>query len=82
VIIEQKKIAAMKALQSVIIHGRIMAYEKADYNRIADLLDRAEYLAGMFYENRDMTVTFRENLVEIAELHNCGIALTQFDTNC
>ena len=78
---EGKVMAAMKALQSVIIRGRAMAYETADYNKIADLLDRAEYLAGMLYEERDMTATFRENLVELAELHSCGIALTQFDTN-
>jgi hypothetical protein len=81
-ITEEKKTAAIKALQSVIIRGRAMAYEKADHGKIADLMDRAEYLAGMLYEERDMTATFRENLVELATFHNCGIALTQFDTNC
>jgi hypothetical protein len=81
-IAKEKEMAAMKALQFVIIHGRAMAYEKADHSKIADLMDRAEYLAGMLYEERDMTTTFRKNLVELATLHNCGIALTKFDTNC
>ena len=41
--------AAMKALQAVLIRGRTMAYAKDDQAKIADLLDRAEYLAGMLY---------------------------------
>lgn len=81
-IAKDKERAAMKALQSVVIRGRAMAYERADHGKIADLMDRAEYLAGMLYEERDMTTVFRENLVELASLHNCGIALTQFDTDC
>jgi len=72
----------MKALQAVLIRGRAMAYEKADHTKIADLMDRAEYLAGMLFEPQDMTETFRANLVELAERHQCGIALTMFDTNC
>jgi len=81
-IAEEKKVAAIKALQAVIIRGRTVAYEKADHAKIADLMDRAEYLAALLYDPRDMTVAFRENLVELARLHNCEIALTKFDTNC
>ena len=36
-----------------------MANEKADHAKIADLIDRAEYLAGMLFEPQDMTETFR-----------------------
>lgn len=81
-IAKDKEAAAMKALQAVLIRGRTMAYAKDDHAKIADLLDTAEYLAGMFFEQEDMTKTFRENLVTLAERHQCGIALTKFDSNC
>ena len=64
-IAKDKEVAAMKALQAVIIRGRAMAYAKDDHAKMADLLDRAEYLAGMFFEPDDMTETFRANLVEL-----------------
>lgn len=81
-IAKDRETAAMKALQAVIIRGRAMAYAKDDHAKIADLLDVAEYLAGMFFEQEDMTKTFRENLVALAERHQCGVALTKVDTNC
>jgi hypothetical protein len=81
-IVTDKEVAAMKALQAVLIRGREMAYEKVEHTKIADLLDTAEYLAGMLYEQSDMTVTFRQNLVGLAQRHSCGIALTLFDTDC
>ena len=59
-IAKDKEVAAMKALQAVLIRGRTMAYAKDDYAKIVDLLDAPEYLAGMLYEQRDMTETFRE----------------------
>ena len=46
-IAKDKEVPAMKALQAVIIRGRAMAYEKADHSKLADLLDRAEYLAAI-----------------------------------
>lgn len=70
---------ALHALQDVIIRGRTMAYEKADHGQIADLLDTAEYLAGLIYEKKDMTTAFRENLVGLAQKHKCHIALNNFD---
>lgn len=81
-IAKEKEVAAIKALQQVIIRGRAMGYEKADHAKIADLMDRAEYLAALLYDKEDMTATFRENLVELAQRHQCGVALTTFDTNC
>jgi hypothetical protein len=81
-IAKEKEVAALKALQHVIIRGRTIAYEKADHAKIADLMDRAEYLAALLYDKEDMTKAFRANLLELAERHQCGIALTKFDTNC
>jgi hypothetical protein len=81
-IAKEKEVTAIKALQQVIIRGRTMACEKAEHARIADLMDRAEYLVALLYDKEDMTATFRANLVELAELHKCGVALTTFDTDC
>jgi hypothetical protein len=78
-ITKNKEIAAVKALQALIIRGRTMAYEKADYARIADLLDASEYLASFISDKRDMTTTFRENLVTLAKKHKCNMALDDFD---
>ena len=70
---------ALHALQDVIIRGRTMAYEKADHVQIADLLDTAEYLAGLMYDKEDMTTAFRENLVTLAKKHKCQVALDNID---
>lgn len=78
-ITKSKEVAAVKALQDVIIRGRTMAYEKADHAKIADLLDTAEYLAALIYDKEDMTTTFRENLVTLAKKHKCNMALDDFD---
>ena len=78
-IAKNKEIAALKALQEVIIRGRAMAYEKTDHAQIADLLDTAEYLAALIYDKEDMTITFRQNLVELAKKHKCNVALDGFD---
>jgi len=78
-IAKNKELAALKALQDVIIRGRTMAYEKADYGKIADLLDTAEYLAALMYDKDNMTNVFRENLVELAKKHQCNLALDEFD---
>ena len=80
-IVKEKEIAAIKALQSVIVRGRAMAYEKANHRSIADLLDRAEYLAAMLYNPNDMKDSFLSNLVELASLHGCSIALSVFETD-
>ncbi len=59
-----------------------MAFHKDDHSKIENLLDRAECLVALIYREEDTTATFRANLVELAALHQCGFALTTFDTNC
>lgn len=76
---KNREVAALKALQNVIIRGRTMAYEKADHAQIADLLDTAEYLAALIYDREDMTTAFRENLTILAKKHKCNMALDAFD---
>jgi hypothetical protein len=75
----EKQRAALSALQAILVRGRALALEKADHDKIADLLDRSEYLAALLCEERDATSIFREGLVELAAIHGCGIALTKFD---
>lgn len=42
-IAKEKEVAAIKALQQVMIRGRAMGYEKADHAKIADLMDYGPY---------------------------------------
>jgi hypothetical protein len=77
---EEKRTNAIKAIQSVVIKARLLAYEGADHKKIASILDSTEYLVGMLYDARDMTATFRA-VVDFATRHGCGIALTQFDSD-
>jgi hypothetical protein len=79
VIAKVKEAAALSALQAVLVRGRAMASQREDYSAIGNLLDRAEYLVTLLYEGEDTTECFRANLVELAELYGCGIALTKFD---
>ena len=78
-VVKERQMAAIRALQAVIIRARTMALEKEDHGKIADLMDRAEYLMALLHDERDMTTTFRSHLVEAATIHGCGIALTRFD---
>lgn len=70
--------AAIKALQLVIIRGRMMAYENVSHASIADLLDRAEYLAGLLCDEKFTLEVFLENLTDLAKMHDCGSALEVF----
>ena len=78
-IAKEREVAAVKALQAIMIRARTMALEKADHGTIADMMDRAEYMAALIYDPKDMTATFRSCLVEVASIHGCGIALTKFE---
>lgn len=80
-IAKDKEIAALKALQAVLVRGRAMAFRGEDHRKIENLLDRAEYLVGLLYQPEDATATFRSNLAELTDLHQCGVALTKFDNN-
>lgn len=78
-IAKEKEPAALRALQAVLVRGKAMAFHEEDHRKIENLLDRAEHLVDLLYQREDMTATFRENLVELADLHQCGLALTKFD---
>lgn len=70
---------ALYALQGVLIHARKMAYERLDYNEIANLLDDAEILPFLLYTETDETHKFRSYLKHISEKYKCGYVLQRFD---
>lgn len=72
---QTRETATLKALQAVVIKARSMAYEGVSHRRIADLLDRTEYLVALIYDERDMTEAFRSYLEEITEAFDCRNAL-------
>lgn len=76
---QDKAAAAARALQVVVTKARSYAYDQAPYDKIADILDRAEYLAALICEEHDQTVVFRGYLEEAAKLHACMNALAAFD---
>ena len=76
---QEKLFAAVHALQIVLIKARTYAYDKSSYTKIADILDRAEYLAALIYDSDDQTNAFKSYLAETASSHNCTNALEIFD---
>lgn len=72
---------AIAAIQTVIIAARTMASRKAAHEKLADVLDIAEYLPGLILEPRDRTQEFREQLVGLAEKYPAfSWALQRFDS--
>ncbi len=76
---KSKTNAALEALHLVILKGRSMAYEKEPHQRIADLLDAAEYLVAIMRNQKDMTDTFGRCIAEISETYGCRHALVVFN---
>ena len=70
---------AVFALQGVMVAGRTMAYEGAPHERLADLLDAAEYLPWLISCATDETENFREWLEYIGENYGCAYVLQAFD---
>ena len=58
---------ALNALQAVLIHARMMAYEGAEHKRIAAILDDAEYLPFLIGCKEDKTSELRDYLKMMAE---------------
>jgi hypothetical protein len=58
---------ALGALNAVFVAFRSLAYDKADQQLLAELLDMAEYLPQLLADERDRTTQFREVLIEMTE---------------
>lgn len=70
---------ALYALQGVLIFARKMAYENKAHKEIADILDTAEYLPYLIFNDRDETENFRNHLLDIVDKYGCHICLERFD---
>jgi hypothetical protein len=62
------------------IQARMLAYEKASHEVLAQILDGAELLPMLMAEDTDQTTTFRDMLVDLAQRHReLVFALERFD---
>lgn len=77
--IEGKASAALRALQGLLIRARTMAHEGARHDQLADILDGAEYLTALLYDEKDQTIAFRSYLEQVCRAHACQYALQRFD---
>lgn len=79
--IAPEKVAnALHALNAVLVTARLMAYEREDHDKIANVLDVAEYLPMLMLEAADRTAEFRGQLEGLtAEDARFGFALERFD---
>ena len=77
-IAQEKTIPAFAAIQQIFIKARWMIGKRHDLNEVYDLLDGAEYLAGLASETSDKTKTFEDYLEMLCNKHSCKQALTIF----
>lgn len=70
---------SVKAVHWIIIYARMMAYEKAAHDRIAGILDHAEYLLTLIFSDDDQTDWFREYLEGTATRYQCMHAVELFE---
>ena len=76
---ENKIVPAFKALQHIFITSRWMAGKGYNPESIYDLLDGAEFLAGLAARIEDKTEEFEDYLKMICEKHGCHQALSVFN---
>jgi len=78
--IDPKKLsAAIRAIQDIIIQARLMAYQQESFEKLAVLLDHAEYLPGLMLEEDDRTQNFADYLAQIGrQFPKCQYAVERF----
>lgn len=75
---ENKIIPAFLALQQISILARWMVGKSQNPDSIYDLLDGAEYLAGLASRVEDKTEEFENYLKMLCDKHGCSQALSVF----
>lgn len=79
-IAHNKQTQAIRAIQDIIIQARFMAYQKESFEKLAQLLDDAEYLPGLMLEEEDKTQVFADYLAHIGKrFPNCQYAVERFE---
>jgi hypothetical protein len=76
---ENKIVPAFLALQQIFISARWMVGKSHDPESIYDMLDGAEYLAGLASRAEDKTDDFENYLKMLCERHSCSQALSVFE---
>jgi hypothetical protein len=73
--------AALYAIHSVLVKGRCLAAERADYHKLFRLLDWAEILPSLItLRDEDTTEEFRQMLAGLGEdFPECSGFLSNFD---
>jgi hypothetical protein len=67
-----------KAVHSLIIEARLMAYNKIEHEKIADFLDKVEYLPCLIMEEKDNSDFFLDCLKAACENFNCPRAYREY----
>ena len=70
---------ALYALQGVLIHARMMAYEGAPHKKLAGILDAAEILPRLIASDEDETERFRRYVEGISIDYKWANILVRFD---
>lgn len=71
---------ALRAIHSIFVAARFMAYQEESHKGIAEVLDYAERLPWFIASEEDNTAEFRSYLEEMASKYPlCRVALNDFD---
>ncbi len=70
-IVEEKRVRALRAVHLGIIGIRQFAYEREDHERIALALDELEYLLALILEKDEKTAIFERALLEYGPRYQC-----------
>lgn len=77
----ERLLRAYHALHTVLVLGRKMAFEN-DSAAVAEVLDVAEYLPGLFAAEKDRTDDFRAQLQTLSDKYPImELALRRFDSD-
>ncbi len=68
---KEKNSKAIKAIQDLIIKGRILAFEKVDHSEMFDFLDGVEYLPGLIIAESNTTKQFEDHLKSMCSDFDC-----------
>jgi hypothetical protein len=73
-----KSRSAILAVQAIVGSARYMANDRMPYEKIAELLDVADYLTGLIWRVDDCTSLFEQALRDSPDLFGMRAALTLF----
>ena len=70
---------ALNALQAVLVHARMMAYEGVEHKKIAAILDDAEYLPYLIGCREDKTAELHDYLKMMAVKYQWARIIDKFE---